>query len=108
MNVSPCLNCTRVADPRGCDNKDCRVWQKWFIGRWDELRLQPRRSMEQLQTRPGGVCIGGTYYAPPHRVERYLRDDPCAKCLCPRDVCTLPCKLKRTWLQAREDTFITN
>lgn len=106
MRVSPCLCCTRVADPRGCDNKDCRVWRAWFVDRWDSLRRQPRLSMESVPTRPVGVSIGGVRYAAPHQVSRYLEKDPCDGCLCPRDLCVLPCKIKRQWLQTREDVFL--
>lgn len=108
MSISPCMHCTRVKDPRECENKDCKVWRDWFIGRWDDLRRQPRLSMERLRTQPVGVNIGGTYYAAPHRVKRYLEEDPCEGCLCPRDLCALPCKLKRQWLQTRQDAFISN
>lgn len=106
MAMSPCMCCTRVGNPEQCENKECAVWRKWFTGRWDEMRLQTRLSMERVQTRPEGVNIGGTYYAPPHRVKRYLDSDPCEGCLCPRDLCVLPCKQKRQWLQARENTMI--
>ena len=108
MRVSPCMTCTRVKDPRGCDDKDCKAWQEWFTGRWDDLRHQVRVSMETVEEQPVGVNIGGTYYAAPHRVRRYLEQDPCTGCLCPRDLCRLPCKIKRRWLAAREDSFIVN
>jgi hypothetical protein len=107
MSVSPCMRCTRVAAPRECDNKDCKVWQEWFVGRWDQMRRQPRLAMEQVDTQPMGVNIGGTYYAQPHRVRGYLQKDPCVGCLCPRDLCVLPCKLKRQWVRTREDAFLS-
>ena len=106
MNVSPCLTCTRVADPRQCEDKRCKVWQQWFIGRWDGLRSRVRLDMEQVKPEPEGVCIGGRHYAPPHRVQGYLEKDPCQDCLCPRDLCLVPCRIKRAWLQAREDVFL--
>lgn len=106
MSVSPCMSCTRVRNPRQCENKECKVWQDWFIGNWNQLRRQPRLAMEQVKTRPMGVNIGGTYYAQPHRVRRYLDEDPCKGCLCPRDLCVVPCKRKRQWNQVREDVFI--
>ena len=37
-NKSPCLNCTRVKDPKNCENKNCPVWREWFIRRWEEMR----------------------------------------------------------------------
>ena len=44
MNVStqaptyPCTNCTRVKAPQNCENKNCTVWQKWFLSQWELLR----------------------------------------------------------------------
>ena len=105
--LSPCMCCTRVADPRQCDDKSCAVWRKWFIGRWDSLRAQPRLQKEKIKTEPEGVCIGGTYYAAPHRVDSYLRTDPCDSCLCPRDTCLLLYRVKRAWNQARQDVFLS-
>lgn len=31
---SPCKNCTRVANPEGCENKYCKPWRSWFMHRW--------------------------------------------------------------------------
>lgn len=31
---SPCEGCTRVCDPAGCDNKNCKLWKAWFLRRW--------------------------------------------------------------------------
>ena len=47
---NPCLCCQRVADPAGCDNKDCKLWQRWFIAYWNELRRKhlPRGKETQL------------------------------------------------------------
>ena len=92
--MSPCARCTRVTDPRQCENKDCRLWQKWFIEKWNKMRVAPRLDVEKRPREMEGVCIGGKYYALPHRVESYLQKDPCQSCLCPRDLCALPC---RTW-----------
>ena len=46
----------------------------------------PRLNIEQQPRQAEGICIGGKYYALPHRVDSYLHTDPCAKCLCPRDL----------------------
>lgn len=100
---SPCVRCTKVSDQRNCDNKDCRLWQKWFIEKWDALRVVPRLQMEKTPRQLEGICIGGKYYALPHRVNSYLHTDPCDNCLCPRDLCVLPCRIKRDWQAARED-----
>ena len=32
--VSPCVGCTRVSDPNGCENKNCKDWKGWFLRRW--------------------------------------------------------------------------
>lgn len=31
---SPCLTCMRVDNPNACENKTCKEWKKWFLGRW--------------------------------------------------------------------------
>ena len=31
---SPCETCTRVQDPKGCENKNCGDWRMWFLRRW--------------------------------------------------------------------------
>jgi hypothetical protein len=37
-NKSPCLTCTKVQDPKNCENKSCSEWRKWFIQAWERLR----------------------------------------------------------------------
>ena len=97
----PCLNCTRVDNPAECENKECMPWRRWFIESWDSLRREPRLLREaHLETE--GVDIGGTRYALPHRVHGYLEKDPCGDCLCPRDLCRIPCRIKRNWVKAKE------
>ena len=103
--TSPCARCTRVTDPRQCENKECRLWQKWFIEKWNTMRVTPRLDAERRPREVEGVCIGGKYYALPHRVNSYLQTDPCQGCLCPRDLCVIPCRVKRDWLTAREDVL---
>lgn len=34
---SPCLTCKRVADPCDCENKQCKLWSQWFLGRWEQI-----------------------------------------------------------------------
>lgn len=102
---SPCLSCTRVKDPRDCENKNCQLWQRWFIARWEAMRKLVRDEMEEAPA-PVGVHISGQTYAAPHQVQRYLQTDPCAECLCPRGLCSLPCRLKRNWLEARKDVLL--
>lgn len=101
----PCNRCTSVPDPCQCDNKDCLRWRKWFIEKWDALRVIPRLRLEKLPREAEGLCIGGKYYALPHRVERYLSTDPCDNCLCPRDLCVIPCRVRRDWSAARESVL---
>ena len=94
----PCISCTRVTDPENCENKNCRVWQRWYIETWDQLRREPRLQKERQEKETEGTVIGGVRYALPHRVHDYLRNDPCTGCLCPRDLCTIPCRIKRDWI----------
>ena len=103
---NPCLSCTRVKNPRNCEDKNCQAWRQWFIQTWDQRRLQHRLCREHLETEMEGVSIGGVRYALPHRVHSYLGTDPCEKCLCPKDLCRLPCKVKRNWKQTREDVML--
>lgn len=35
--VSPCENCTRVQNPKGCENKNCKDWKAWFLHRWAQI-----------------------------------------------------------------------
>lgn len=97
----PCISCNRVADPENCENKACRVWQAWFVESWECLRRQPRLARE-LPPEKEGAVIGGVRYALPHRVKGYLDKDPCEGCQCPRDLCVLPCRVKRDWDAARQ------
>lgn len=106
MNGSPCLNCMRVKDPAVCENKECKRWRVWFVQRWDSLRLQPRLQAERRPREMEGAVIGGVRYAMPHRVRDYFGKDPCGSCLCPRDLCVLPCRVKRDWLRLKEETLL--
>lgn len=106
MSISPCMRCTRVKDPRQCENKNCTLWRQWFVEKWDAMRAAPRLAVEHKPKVPEGVCIGGQHYALPHRVHSYLGTDPCQGCLCPRDLCVIPCRIKRNWEQARQDVFM--
>lgn len=103
---SPCLRCLRVEDPRKCENKNCQLWQRWFIDQWNMLRADPRQAMEQVELKPVGVAIGGRRYAAPHQTRSYLRKDPCDACRCPKEFCTSPCPTRRAWEEARKDVLI--
>lgn len=102
-NKSPCLSCTRVQDPENCTDKSCRVWQAWFLGRWEQTREGFRRMKDAPE--PGvGVPLGGNRYAAPHQVRAYLREDPCGSCRCPRELCATPCRKRMVWEDCiRED-----
>ena len=34
---SPCKECTRVANPDACENKNCKYWKAWFLRRWSGI-----------------------------------------------------------------------
>ena len=34
---SPCKTCVRIANPDGCENKNCKEWKVWFLHRWAEI-----------------------------------------------------------------------
>lgn len=94
---SPCLECTRVKDPQSCENKLCKDWQAWFIGRWEAMRKNVRQQMEECTSHDIGIPLGGERYAHPHRMREYLAEDPCKRCLCPKDLCQTPCPAKMAW-----------
>lgn len=101
----PCNRCTKVPNPWDCNDKNCIRWRNWFVEKWDAMRVIPRLNMEKRPRQAEGLVIGGRYYALPHRVENYLNTDPCKSCLCPRDLCVIPCRLRRDWLLAREQVL---
>lgn len=105
MKRSPCASCSRVKDPENCENKHCSVWRQWFIDRWETLRTCARAPMEQ-PLEPAGVPLGGRHYSPPHRVRAYLENDPCNSCLCPKDLCQIPCRVKQTWENGKNEVFL--
>lgn len=105
-NPSPCLTCTRVADPRNCENKNCQLWQRWFLQRWEQIHNYPRVKMETGKMEPVGVPLGGRHYAAPNQVEQYLGNDPCDHCRCPKDLCSSPCRVKRAWANAKQEVFL--
>ena len=88
---SPCLDCTRVKDPKNCENKNCKEWQAWFIDRWESMRTYVQAQMEKenavatpakiLTTHPQG------------------KEDPCDTCPFPKDMCHTPCLVKSAWLK---------
>ena len=102
---SPCVGCTRVKDPEACENKNCKPWQQWFIDRWELIRSVPRLQKETAVLQPLGVPLGGRYYAPPEQLADYRKNDPCDRCLCPRDLCTSPCPVRRAWEEDKEVSY---
>ena len=105
-NPSPCLRCTLVADPRQCQDKDCQPWRQWFIARWNTLRAYPRQELEAAGDSYLGLAIGGQRYTLPHRVTDYLDNNPCETCLCPKDLCAEPCRIRRDWDKTRNEVFL--
>ena len=105
-NPSPCLTCRRVANPRKCENKGCIRWRRWFLDRWEKIHNYPRVRMEQAQMEPVGVNVGGIHYAAPHEVQGYLSSDPCKKCLCPKDLCSSACAVRKAWENAKKEVFL--
>ena len=101
LDVSPCCGCIRVPDPERCENKNCRLWQKWFISRWERLRAYPRRLMDG-KPEPVGVPLGGKQYAAPHLTRAYMEKDPCNGCMCSPDLCQVPCRARQHWAKAHE------
>ena len=101
MMIKPCWNCTQVQDPANCDDSSCLRWQQWFAHTWDDMRHSLRVDMENRPKVPEGEVIGGVHYALPHRVQDYLNADPCGNCLCPKDLCRIPCRMKRQWLNTK-------
>ena len=100
---SPCLTCTRVKDPKNCENKTCKDWQAWFIDRWESMRENLRAQMEEAKLEEQGVPLGGHRYAPPHQLRHYLETDPCQDCNYPKDQCSSPCPLRKIWEQHRKE-----
>jgi hypothetical protein len=35
----PCDSCKKVKDPEACENKYCKEWGRWWIRRWNLLRM---------------------------------------------------------------------
>ena len=103
---SPCLSCTRVRNPRACDDKTCKAWQAWFLSRWELIHRYPRQQMEQAELKSVGVNVGGRHYAAPHQVRAYLQTDPCQTCKCPKDLCATPCRVRRAWEEAKKEAFL--
>ena len=101
----PCLTCTRVKDPENCENKKCNEWRRWFICRWDRMRSVPRLQEEARIPEHAGVPLGGHYYAAPHETVRYLTQDPCKRCLCPKDLCQTPCRTRQAWDNAGQEVY---
>lgn len=74
MQNSPCFTCTRVKNPQDCENKQCPPWRSWFLRRWEQLRQQ--FGAEKIPV-PG--------------------EDPCGSCLCPKELCVVPCAKSLAW-----------
>lgn len=100
---SPCISCIRVKDPQLCENKHCKPWQQWFIGKWEGMRQTMRMESEKKSAIPKPVNIGGTGYLIPDQVRRYLAEDPCQRCVYPRTLCETPCQARRVWEEMKNE-----
>ena len=100
---SPCFTCTRVLDAKNCENKLCKDWQSWFIGRWKAMRKALCAEAAQAPVGDIGVPLGGNRYASPHRVRDFLDVNPCRKCVYPADACQMPCKTKLAWSEMQSE-----
>jgi hypothetical protein len=48
---SPCLTCTRVKNPRDCENKSCKAWSMWFLYEWAKIQSRFNGSVkEEVET----------------------------------------------------------
>lgn len=103
--LCPCTYCSKVPDPRNCDNKKCVPWRKWFVNRWDQTRKLFCRSMANAPVEQVGVPLGGERYAHPHRVRAYRQNGPCPSCSLPKDLCAAPCPAYRMWKEETEETY---
>ncbi len=102
---SPCLTCTRVPYPEECENKNCRPWRQWFTDQWEMIRAYPYYQKENGKAESVGVSVGGNRYAHPLQVQAYLKEDPCRKCSCPKNLCTGPCRIRRAWKKANKEVL---
>ena len=99
----PCLECTRVRDPQSCENKGCKDWQAWFLHRWEAMRQNIRSQMEASTIRDIGIPLGGETYAHPDQIRGYLRENPCQRCLCPKNLCHIPCPARMAWAEKQNE-----
>ena len=99
--VNPCALCARVKDPENCENKNCKIWQKWFLSRWELIRGYPRQAMDQMPLKPVGISLGGHIYCHPSQRIDYIKNNPCDACKCPRELCTGPCRVRRVWEEVK-------
>lgn len=104
--VSPCALCARVKDPGNCENKNCKIWQKWFLSRWELIRGYPRQAMDQMPLKPVGVSIGGRLYSHPTQKRNYIAADPCDSCKCPRECCAGPCRVRKAWEEVKGEISV--
>lgn len=101
--TSPCTQCYRVANPSNCENKNCKLWQRWFLHRWEAMRAGIRAAMDRADRTPTACTGNGTYDASPRLAEQ----DPCETCLCPRELCEdIPCWVRKNWEQACGEVLV--
>ena len=91
---SPCDSCT--APEANCAGKDCERWRIRYLYRQKQINAYAWRLMDQIPPERD-VFV----YESQSIVEKYLRNGPCADCMC-REWCKQPCSRKKAWMEARE------
>lgn len=103
---SPCSTCDKVPDPQACENKECRPWRQWFMYRWALIHAWGCYHLKQSDLQSADETAGEKVRTSQDRSRSYLSKDPCDGCICPKDLCSTPCRDKRIWQQRREDVFL--
>lgn len=34
----PCEKCKMVKNPEACNRKNCIIWRKWWLAKWEDIR----------------------------------------------------------------------
>ena len=48
-NKYPCRTCKRVKAPYDCNNKNCAIWQEWFLKWWENMRKNCRNALQEMK-----------------------------------------------------------
>lgn len=101
-NKSPCITCTRVADPENCAMFGCHAWRAWFIHRWNSMRASVFSDAQQYSVDSNAISVGGYKYSHPDHVRQFLKHKLCLDCDCPVDLCKKPCAILMEWEAMKE------